>query len=102
MRDHCCFLHYLGVAVAAVNFLHLNSVYHQAPLPILVGPPHTNKSFLSKVCLSLVGGIHREAVYNELTPARMKELLSTSLFFVYNDPEKADIVKTLISKVRYT
>ena len=88
-----------GVAVMATNYQQVKKVFHQVPVPMLVGQPNTNKTFLSKVCAAMMGGLHRSALYQDLTMARMAELLGKASFFIYNDPEKAEILKTLISKV---
>ena len=69
------------------------------PVPVLVGQSNTNKSFTSKVAACLVG-LHRNAVYNDLTPAKCVSLLGRSLFFIYNDPKDSGVLQTLITKVR--
>ena len=91
---------FAGVAVTAIHFQEVRDQYHQVPIPLLLGPSNTWKSLLAKVCASLVGGLHRAAMYGGLSAPKLINLMSRSAFFIYNDPDKNDILKTLIAKVR--
>jgi hypothetical protein len=89
---------FLGIVVAALHYQQVKTSFHQVPVPILIGQPNTNKTFLSKVTVALLG-LSRDAVFNDLTMAKSVDLLGKSLFFVFNDPSNADVLKTLITKV---
>ena len=83
----------------ATHFRKTKELFHRAPVTLLLGPPNTCKTLLSKVTASLMGGLHRTALYNELIMARMNQLIGESLFFVYNDPDQPFVLKTMVTKV---
>ena len=56
--------------------------------------------FVSKIAASLIG-VHQTAIYNDLSMAKMTELLAKSPFFVFNDPSNTEVLKTLVTKVGY-
>ena len=87
-----------GCALSAIHYQHVQRLYTNVPVPVLVGQSNTNKSFVSKVGASLLG-LHRNAVYNYLTPAKCVSLLGRSLWFIYNDPKDSEVLQTLITKV---
>lgn len=91
----------LGVAVMAVHCAEIRRVFHQVPIPLPLGPPNTGKSLLARVAAALIGGLHEEGtrIFHNLSMACMVDLLVTVNFFVYNDPGKTDVLKTLITKV---
>ena len=91
-------LSHLGTVLAALHYADVKQLFHQVPVPVLVGQPNTNKTFISKVTAALLG-LTTDALFNDLTMAKSIPLLGKSLFFVFNDPSNADVLKTLITKV---
>ena len=79
----------------AVHYRAVKTVYSLVPVTLLLGQPNTYKTLLSKVTASLVGGLHREAIYDDVTLAKLTRLLDHGLFFVFNDPSRADVLKEL-------
>ena len=49
----------------------------------------------------MLGSLHRKTIYHDFTMAKTAELLGHATFFVYDDPEKGNVLKTLITKVIY-
>lgn len=76
----------------------MKETFHQLPLPVLIGPPNTNKTFLGSVALSLIG-LHERGMFNGLTLAKSVDLLGRMPFFVFNDPDSPEVLKLLITKV---
>ena len=62
------------------------------PLTILMGQPNTCKTLLAKVAAAIVGGMHRTAIFSELSTAHLNHLLGRSLFFVLNDPGATEVL----------
>ena len=83
----------------AVNYRVIKTTFHQVPVTMLEGQPNTNKMFLSKVCASLVGGLNLHAIYLDLTMSQAVTLLAKSVFCVYNDPTRSEVLKTIITQV---
>ena len=85
----------------ATHYEEVREIYHQVPVPVLLGPCNTGKSLVARVAASLMGGLHETAFYRSMTVALMVELLGVTPFFIYNDPEQIDVLKTMITKVRF-
>lgn len=83
----------------AVHYKTLKDIFHQMPMTILMGQPNTCKSLLAKATAALVGGLHRNAVFSDMSQARAGTLLGQGLFFVLNDPDNSEVLKKLITKV---
>ena len=83
--------------------LKLNHVSPQllVPIPVLLGPCNTGKSLVARVAASLMGGLHDTALYRSMTVAKMVELIGATPFFIYNDPEQIDVLKKMVTKVRF-
>jgi len=85
----------------AIHYKTVKRIFRQAPVALLLGQPNTYKTLLSKVTASLVGGIHRVGLYDDMSNAWLGRLLNAGLFFIYNDPAQVDLLKVLISKVSF-
>ena len=92
-------LHFTGSLVAAVHYNQVQELFTRTPIPVLVGPPNTGKSFIGKVMSSLLG--LQKAKFDKLTKSGAATLLAESLWFYYDDPENTKTMKELVTGVCY-
>ena len=64
---------------------------------MLVGQPHTRKTFIAKSVACLLG-LHKSSIFTDLSMARGAERLGKSIFFVVNDSDKSDVLNNMICK----
>ncbi len=68
-----------GIAVQAIHYLVVSSIFNQVPVVVIIGQPNTGKSLLGKIGAVLVGGVHRVAVYSSQSSSKLEDLLGKSL-----------------------
>ena len=66
------------------HYATIKAEFHCVPVTVVMGQPNTHKT--------LLGGLHKQDIYQELSAAKMSELLGRSSFFVYNDPDNAHVL----------
>ena len=76
----------------------MQETFHCSPVPVLVGQPHTGKSFIAKVVGSLLG-LKSRAKYDKLSLPKAAGVLEQSLWFYYDDPTDGDVFKALVTSV---
>ena len=81
----------------ALHHKEVMMMFHQVPVTMLVEQPHTRKTFIAKSAACLLG-VHKTSVFTDLSMARGADLLGKSIFFVFNDPDKADVLNNMICK----
>ena len=75
------------------------NIHYRIPVPILLGQPNTGKTFLSRIAAAIGGNLQKRALFNQISSARLGQLLGTSMLFFYNDPPKGAVIDDLITAV---